>query len=108
ASGCAQDAVARAGVARAARAVEQDVVDGVADPAAERGQRIGLRGADKADAARRVAVDVGPVAIGFDAEHPGSALPVVADLTTGKSAGRIHVDGSGRLRNPIAAPAAAA
>ena len=36
-----------------------------------------------------VAREVGPVALGFKAEHPGASLPAVADLATDRAAGRV-------------------
>ena len=35
------------------------------------------------------ALEVGPVALGFETEHPGAGLPAIADLTTDGAAGRV-------------------
>jgi hypothetical protein len=37
--------------------------------------------------ARVAAVQVGPVALTFEAEHPSAGLPAIADLATGRAAG---------------------
>ena len=84
-------AVAIRGHGRAALDVEQHVVGGVADLAGEQAERVDLRvvgdaGSEQADIA---ALEVGPVALGFETEHPGAGLPAIADLTTGGAAGRI-------------------
>src|SRR5207248_2782209 len=63
--------------------VEQHVVEGVADLAGEEAERTDVRfivesGCNDAAVA---APEVGPVALAFDAEHPGACLPAIAELT---------------------------
>src|SRR5438552_3694724 len=85
------DAVAIRGHRSTALDVEQDVVDGIADLTGEQAERIDVRVVAEAGEhqARVAAREVGPVALGFKAEHPGASLPAIADLTTDRAAGRV-------------------
>src|SRR5205814_1145280 len=79
------------GDSAAALHVEQHIVEGIADLAGEEAERADAGfaregGIEKADAA---ALEVGPVALAFEAEHPSASLPAIADLAAGRAAGRI-------------------
>ena len=82
-----------AGHGRAALDVEQRVVPGVADLAGEQAESIdaGVIGEARERAGcSGSTVEVGPVALRFEAEHPGSRLPAIADLATGRAAALHH------------------
>src|SRR5262249_1905051 len=75
----------------AALHVEQHVVDGIADLAGEKAE-----GADtrliveaRSEQADVPALEVRPVTLAFNTEHPGAGLPAITDLTTGDTAGRV-------------------
>ena len=68
--------------------VEQDVVGGVTDLTGEQAERIDARlvAEPRSDEAHVAALEVGPVALSFKAEHPGTGLPAIADLATDRAA----------------------
>src|SRR5260370_1792344 len=69
--------------------VEQDVVGGIADLTSEQAERVDLRGVDETgeQQARVRALQVSPVTLRFNAEHPSAGLPAITDLTTGDAHG---------------------
>src|SRR6185437_7769008 len=74
---------------RAALHIPKDVVPGIADLAGKQSDCIQLgvvSGARTEDEARVGPRQVSPVALRFEAEHPVSGLPAIADLTTDQSA----------------------
>src|SRR6202022_2525885 len=83
------DAVTIRGHCSTALEVEQDVVGGIADLTSEQAERVDLRGVDETGEhqARVRALQVSPVTLRFNAEHPGAGLPAITDLTTGDAAG---------------------
>src|SRR4029077_656995 len=90
--GCSdKPAVVVRGHSRTALDVEQDVVGRITDLTSEQAERIDPRfvadrGIEQADVA---ALEVGPVALRFNAEHPGAGLPAIADLATDRAARRV-------------------
>src|SRR6185369_6754083 len=77
------------GHSRTALDVEQDVVGGVADLAGEQAERIDARFVAQCRGSYEghvAALEVGPVALSFKAEHPGTSLPAIADLATDRAA----------------------
>src|SRR5207344_1002687 len=55
------------------------------DPAAERCQRAHVRSAEICRIrARRRAIDVSPMTVGFQTEHPRASLPIVTNLSAGQ------------------------
>ena len=95
-------AVLVVGDGRAALHVEQGVVPGVTDLAGEQTEGVDLRTVGQGAPKTRLVFDaaqIGPVALRFEAEHPGAGLPAVADLTTGNAAGRIMATFGHRRRD---------
>src|SRR3954468_4747366 len=80
-----------AGDGTAALHVEQHIAEGIADLAGEEAERADARfdGDVRIEGARVAALEVGPVALSFQPEHPAAGLPAIADLTTGRAASRI-------------------
>src|SRR5207247_1347199 len=86
---------------RAARGdVGQEAVERVADAAAQGGEPAELGLAAERAIEHGRALDVGPVVIAFDAEHPGAGLDVVAGGEAGQRAGDVERAGVGRRRVP--------
>src|SRR3954469_20531235 len=75
----------------AALHVPEHVVPGIADLAGKHADAVdlGLIGHGRDELAGVGALDVGPVALAFGAEDPAASLPAIADLATGRRAGRI-------------------
>src|SRR5262249_53278654 len=101
------------GDGRAALHVPEHVVPGVTDLTGEQADRIDLALVAVADAERSkasrhqeagvAAAQVGPVTLGFDAEHPVGSLPAIADLTTDHAAGRVMATlGDGETEEHVA------
>src|SRR5258707_6135377 len=79
------------GHGRAALHIPKDVVPSIADLAGEQAERFDLgivspRGNEKANTR---SLQISPVALRFQTEHPTGALPTVSNLTANHSAGRI-------------------
>ena len=89
--------VAIAGQRGAALHVQEHGVEGITDLTGEQAERVdpGLVGQEgnaeqgRNGNARVAALETGPVALAFDAEHPGARLPAEADLTAGEATGCI-------------------
>src|SRR3954468_16325031 len=75
----------------AALHVPEHVIPGVANLACEQADSIGLAliGRASNEQAGVAALEVGPVALRLDAEHPGAGLPSIADLAARQGAGRV-------------------
>src|SRR6185437_1574024 len=88
-----QAVVLVAGDGSATLDVAEHVVPGVADLTGEEADRVDLGLVDnrreRCGRACIRALQVGPVALGFKAEHPVAGLPAIADLATDEAAGRI-------------------
>src|ERR1700682_4988125 len=77
--------------------VDQDVVPGIADLTREQAERIDPRLVPEPRRSERRreeqagvgTLEVSPVALGLQAEHPAARLPTVADLTTDRAAGGV-------------------
>src|ERR1700688_758466 len=89
ASGRDEAGVLVGGDGAAALHVPKHIVPGVADLAREQAETVdaGLVGDAGKKQAEILAFQTGPIALRFDAEHHGSALPAVTDLTAGHAAG---------------------
>ena len=48
------------------------------------------------------ALQVSPIALRFEAEHPGAGLPAITDLATGDAAGRVVATFGKRRDTPAA------
>ena len=84
-----EDAKAVACHRRAALYVEQRLIPGVADLAGKEADAIGFgaRGEPRIDEADALAAEIRPIALGFQAKHPLTGLPTIADLAADEATG---------------------
>ncbi len=77
----------------AAGDVGQEAIEGVAGARACSAEPVIAGLAARRAAVERAAVDVGPIEVALDAEHPRSGLPVVADGAADETARQVKVSG---------------
>src|SRR6202022_3848922 len=79
------------GHGRAALHIPKDVVPSIADLAGEQAERfdLGIVSPSGNENANIRSLQISPVALRFQAEHPAGHLPTVSNLTANHSAGRI-------------------
>src|SRR5438034_8918351 len=75
----------------AALDIPKHVVPGIADLAGEQAERVDLGVVNPGgnEGANIGSLQIGPVALRFQTEHPGRGLPTVSNLTANHPAGRI-------------------
>src|SRR3954447_17296233 len=75
----------------AALHIPKDVVPGIPDLAGEQAERfnLGIVSPSGNETANIRSLQISPVALRFEAEHPTGALPTITNLTANHSAGRI-------------------